>query len=74
MTLKMLRGAKGFTQEYVSEKLEVTQTVVSFWERGKGSPLKKNQKKLADLYGVTIEEVEQAIRETSAYAEAKKRH
>lgn len=73
MTLKMLRGSKGFTQAYVSEKLEVTQTVVSYWERGKGTPLRKNKMKLAKLYGVPFEELEQAIEETSAYAEAKKR-
>lgn len=64
MTLRQLRGSKGFTQKWVSEKVEVTQTTVSYWERGCGKPCRKYRKKLAELYGVTPWEIEDVIDET----------
>ena len=55
--LKELRLKAGRTQASVAESMEVTQSAVSYWESGKVSPLKKYQKRLAQIYGVTEEEL-----------------
>ena len=54
-----MRKAARLTQEDVAKKLDVTQSAVSKWERGASRPLKKYQKKLAKLFGCTIEELMQ---------------
>ena len=57
MTLKELRARAGKTQEEVAKKLCIDQSAVSNWERGINPPLRKYHKKLAKLYGVTVEEL-----------------
>lgn len=57
MTLKELRLAAGLQQADVAKKLGVTTTAVSNWELGKNAILRKYHKKLAKLYGVTVEEL-----------------
>lgn len=57
MTLKELRKRAGKTQEEVALKMHVNQAAVSNWERGINRPLRKYHKKLAKLYGVTVEEL-----------------
>lgn len=56
-TLKELRVAAGLRQEDVAKKLNVDQTAVSNWERGKNRPCTKYRKKLAKLYGCTVEQL-----------------
>lgn len=63
MTLKELRLAAGLQQADVAKKLNVTITAVSNWELGKNSILRKYHKKLAKLYGVTVEELMGTMRE-----------
>lgn len=57
MTLKELRERAGKTQAEVALKMHVDQAAVSNWERGINRPLRKYHKKLAKLYGVTVEEL-----------------
>lgn len=57
MTLKELRLAAGLQQADVAKKLNVTVAAVSNWELGKNSILRKYHKKLANLYGVKVEEL-----------------
>lgn len=57
MTLKELRMKAGLTQEQVAKIIEVDQAAVSYWESGKYKPLRKYQRKLAKLYGCTVEEL-----------------
>lgn len=57
MTLKELRLKAGLTQEQVAKLLEVDQAAVSNWENKKYTPLRKYQRKLAKLYGVTTDEL-----------------
>jgi transcriptional regulator with XRE-family HTH domain len=57
MTLRELRQAAGLRQEDVAKKLNVDQTAVSNWERGKNPPLPKYRKKLCKMYGCTEEEL-----------------
>ncbi len=57
MTLREFRLKAGLRQEDVAKLLDLDQAAVSYWESGKTRPLKKHQKKLAKLYGCTIEEL-----------------
>lgn len=61
ITLKEMRTSAGLTQEAVAKKLVLDQASVSYWESGKTKPLRKYRKKLARLYGVTQEEIEEAL-------------
>ncbi len=63
MTLKEHRKQLGLTQSQVAEKLDVNQAAVSWWESGRWKPLRKYQKKLAALYGVTADELLKAMEE-----------
>lgn len=65
MTLKELRLAAGLQQADVAKKLGVTTTAVSNWELGKNAILRKYHKKLARLYGVTVADIEDAVRCTA---------
>lgn len=37
--------------------IDVDQTAVSYWESGKTKPLKKHRKRLAKLYGCTVDDL-----------------
>ncbi len=55
--LKMLRNEKGFTQEELAEKLNVSSRSVSRWENGKNFPDISLLVQLAELYDVEIVEI-----------------
>lgn len=57
MNLKELRERSGLTQKNVGLLLEVDQAAISNWENGKNAPSRKYHKKLAKLYGVTVDEL-----------------
>lgn len=57
MTLKERRLSAGLQQRDVAKKLNVTETAVSNWETGKNRILAKHSKKLAKLYGCTVDEL-----------------
>lgn len=57
MTLRERREKMGLLQEQVARILDVSKTAVCNWERGKNAILPKYQKKLAKLYGCTVEEL-----------------
>ena len=57
LTLKELRLAAGLQQADVAKRLHVTETAVSNWELGKNAISRKYHKKLAKLYGVSVEEL-----------------
>ncbi|MCQ2399012.1 MAG: helix-turn-helix domain-containing protein, partial [Clostridia bacterium] len=52
-----LRKEKGFTQEEVAEKLFVSPKTLSSWENDRTSPDIKLLPMIADLYGVTVDEL-----------------
>lgn len=57
MTLVERRKAAGLTQTQVSKKVGVNQGTVSSWETGVYFPALKYRKKLARLYGCTVDEL-----------------
>lgn len=57
MTLRELRTNAGLRQVDVAKKLDVDQAAVSKWENGETKPSRKYHKKLAKLYGCTVDEL-----------------
>ncbi|RHR08926.1 dephospho-CoA kinase [Pseudoflavonifractor sp. AF19-9AC] len=55
--LQNLRKEKGLSQEEVAKALFVTRQTISKWETGKAEPGVSNLKALAELYGVTLEQL-----------------
>lgn len=55
--LKNLRGQNGITQDELAEKLYVTRTAVSKWENDRGLPTIDTLKQIAELFGVTLDEL-----------------
>ena len=56
-SLAALRVNAGYTQTKIAEILGVTQGSVAQWEKGATYPRVGRAKKLAKLYGVTLEEI-----------------
>lgn len=65
--LQELRKSHGYSQEALSEKLGVSRQAVSKWERGESSPDTDNLIALANIYGITLDDIlngEKEIRRT----------
>lgn len=52
-----MRREKGYSQEVLAAKLGLSRQAVSKWERGESQPDTSNLIALADLYGVTLDEL-----------------
>lgn len=57
MTLKAARINKGFTQEYVANKIEVTKKTLGSWESGKTMPKADQIIALCNLYEVSYDNI-----------------
>lgn len=57
MAIKELRQAAGMKQGTLAELVGVKQPSVCDWERGKKRPTAENVLKLADIFGVSTDEV-----------------
>lgn len=55
--LKLLREGAGLRQRDLADKLNTTQRKVSYWESGKVEPDLENLWRIADFFGVTIDEL-----------------
>lgn len=55
--IKNRRESLDMSQAELAEKVEVTQSAVSRWEHGESVPLLKYQKKLAILFGCSVDEL-----------------
>lgn len=53
--LVLLRKQKGLSQMYVAEQMEISRQAISRWEVGTALPSTDNLRKLAELYGVSID-------------------
>jgi hypothetical protein len=56
-TIASLRKNKGMTQNELAEKMNVTDKAVSKWERNLSCPDVNTISKLADILGVSVEEL-----------------
>lgn len=61
-----IRVTAGLTQLDVAKALGITQTAVSSWERGDGSPKLDKIPQLAKLYGVSEQDIISACISASA--------
>lgn len=52
ITLRAARVNKGYTQEYVAQKLNVTKKTVGSWENGTTVPKLDKINSLCELYGI----------------------
>ena len=68
-TIATLRKEKGMTQSQLAEKMNVTDKAVSKWERDLSCPDINTISKLADVLGVSVEELLKAKK--SEYADSK---
>lgn len=55
--LKELRRKKGYSLEYVAEKINVSRQTVSKWEAGETVPDVLKCKELADIYEISMDEL-----------------
>jgi transcriptional regulator with XRE-family HTH domain len=55
--IKHLRNEKGFTQELLAEKIQITRQAVSSWENDRTQPDVEMLGKLAEVLGVSLEEL-----------------
>lgn len=53
--LKYLRNERGYTQNYLAKKMDVSQNTIVRWENGYKSPTKDHLIKLADLLHVSLD-------------------
>ena len=56
-TLKTLRKANGFTQKQIADKLNIDRSTYSYYELGKINPSISSMVILADLYGISLDEI-----------------
>jgi transcriptional regulator with XRE-family HTH domain len=64
MNMKQLRERTGLRTVDVASRLGIAEATVRGWEKGKGTPNFLLIKPLANLYGVTFEELDQSVRQT----------
>lgn len=57
LRLREFRERAGLRQVDVAKKMNVDQAAVSKWESGENGISRKYHKKLAKLYGVTVDEL-----------------
>ena len=55
--IKRAREERRLTQEQLAEAMEISRQAVSKWESGASDPSTANLLALAELYGVTVQEL-----------------
>lgn len=55
--LKELRQSKNYTQEFIADKLGITQGAVSQWEQGKSKPNTEKLIELSNLLHCSVDEL-----------------
>ena len=56
-TLRQLRVARGWSRHDIADRLQVTYRTVGRWETGQHQPLPRQWQRLADLFGVRVEQI-----------------
>ena len=71
VTINSLRKEKGMTQNELAEKMNVTDKAVSKWERDLSCPDVNTISKLADVLGVSVEELLKAKKQEDTNSKVK---
>ena len=71
VTISSLRKEKGMTQNELAEKMNVTDKAVSKWERDLSCPDVNPISKLADVLGVSVEELLKAKKQEDTNSKVK---
>lgn len=71
MMIASLRKEQGMTQLELAEKMGVTDKAVSKWERDLSCPDVNSLPKLAEVFGISVDELMQIRTETQQQAEKK---
>lgn len=58
MKLKIARISAGISQKEIAERLNVSNVAVYNWEHGKQEPKFSIVKKMCEIYGVPLDEIE----------------
>lgn len=66
MSYSTLRQLAGKTQKQAAEEIGVTPACVAMWETGKTSPSAGKLKRVAEVYGCTIEDLLKAKEERAS--------
>ena len=53
--IRQLRKAKGYSQEQLARKLDITQGAVSQWEKNITTPAAEQLKTLAEIFEITVD-------------------
>lgn len=70
--IQRLRKNKNFSQEELAQKMNVTRQAISKWERNEGLPDLYNVKHLAEVLGVSIDELLDHQKEVSKHEDKRK--
>ena len=57
MTIRQLRQEHDWTPEQVARQVRVAEITVERWERGEQRPQLRYRRRLADLFGVSVEAI-----------------
>ena len=55
--IKEMRKTCGYSQQQIARKLHITQGAISQWEQGLTSPAADQLISLADIFGITVDEL-----------------
>lgn len=58
MTYREARKKAGLTMDEAAERLGVSRVSLWLWETGRGNPLIGNLTKMADVYGVSVKDLD----------------
>lgn len=70
INITRLRKAKGLTQVEFAKQIHVTQSAVSHWESGRSVPDTVQLFRIAEFFGVTVEDLNIAPREPEVIPDA----
>lgn len=63
MNIKYFRKRCGLTQEQLAEKLSVTRQTLAKWENGEASPTIDDCIRMADIFGITVNDLAADMKE-----------
>ncbi|MGN0778880.1 MAG: helix-turn-helix domain-containing protein [Aristaeellaceae bacterium] len=55
--MRLMRQKRGMTQQGLADMLEVSVSAVQKWERGQAEPNARTLQRMADLFGVSMDEL-----------------